>query len=1065
VGSNSPVRFVLGLDVGANSVGWAIVRLDDQDQPCGVMKAGARVFEAGLADLEIDAKGKPRNAERRAARMRRRMLERRGRRLSHLFRALQNADLMPQKPAASVAGDSAAARRECARAEAQARHEILTSLDETIASRHMGGEGGNWVGHQVLPYWLRARALDHRLNPDELGRALYHLAQRRGFLSNRKTAGRDKEEGKVKSGISELARRITDSGARTLGEFMSGLDPHQERIRKRWTARQMYLDEFDRIWEAQRAYHSSLLTDEARAKIHHLIFFQRRLKPQSGLVGACSLEPGRKRAPWGLLDAQRFRLLQRVNDLTILHGTDKPRSLSGEERAKLIERLETSGDITFAKLRTLLGVGKSRFNLEEGGEKRLVGNRTSARLRDVFGDHWTDKSREEQAAVVEDLLSVEKEPTLERRAQRVYGLDPVAARAIGEMELEPGYCAYSRAALRRLLPRLESGLPLQSVIMEEYGAVRKPEPVHELLPPVRSALRELRNPVVARCLTEVRKVVNAVVRTYGRPERIRLELARQVKQSAAQRERTWQKNRDNQKERDAAATQVVKEIGIQNPKRSDLERVLLAQECNWICPYTGRSFSMAQLFGGVIDVEHIIPYQRCLDSSFLNKTLCFAEENRAIKRNHTPYEAYSSNLEKWSGILARVHEFRGTGRDAKLRRFTLDAGEVEELLGQFTARQLVDTAYASRSGAKYLGLLYGGEVDEAGIRRVQTAAGGLIADLRGGWGLNAILGDGSRKSRADHRHHAIDAVTVAVTTPALVKAVADAASRATPGRSWLLADLVLPWPTFMDEVREQVGSAVAAHRPSRRIRGCLHEATLYSGPRNEHGRAVEGGKFIHLRRPLDELSKSMISDIVDPVVRQAVADQLVALGGDPKRVFKDAAHHPLYPRPDKEVRIHKVRVKQKERPLKVAEGMRARHVLTGSNHHVEIVADDSRKGRWEGHVVSLLEAHRRIMSGEPVVKRDHEPGKHFLFALSGGDTVELTSADDTRALHVLRGISRLNQGGREYCQLAFVGVNDARLRAEICQGGAMIRKLAGQLQGLNCRKVEVDPLGRTRASK
>lgn len=1065
MGSVPNGRFVLGLDVGANSIGWAIVRLDETDQPSEIVRVGTRIFEAGLADLEVDAKGKPRNAERRAARMRRRQLERRGRRLALLYRALQKAGFLPATQSPPRSTESTAERRLDARAEARSRHEMLTSLDTAIALRHAGEAGGRWAGHQALPYWLRARALDHRLEPDEVGRALYHLAQRRGFLSNRKAKSKDKDEGKVKSGISELAGRIAASGARTLGEYMSRLDPHQERIRKRWTARQMYLDEFDRIWDAQRAYHPSLMTDAARERVHYLIFFQRKLRPQSELIGACSLEPSRKKAPWGLVDAQRLRLLQRVNDLAVLSGIEKPRGLTVDERSMLLGHLEARGDLSFAQARKLLGLGKSRFNLEEGGEKRLVGNRTAARLRDVFGDRWDAMPASQQAMVVEDLLSMEKEGALERRGMRAYGLSAAEAKRFAALELEDGYCAYSRVALRRLLPRLQVGVPLQTAIKEIYGTVSKPQPVHALLPPVSGVLPELRNPVVARCLTEVRKVVNAVVRAYGRPERIRIELARQVKQSAAQRTRTWQKNRDNQKERDGAAALILKEMGIQNPKRSDIERVLLAQECNWTCPYTGQGFSMKQLFGGFIDIEHIIPYDRCLDSSFLNKTLCYADENRATKRNRTPFEAYASNPERWASILTRVNEFNGTGKAAKLRRFTLEEHEVADLLSQFTARQLVDTAYASRVGARYLGLLYGGEIDAHGTRRVQTAAGGLVADLRSAWNLNAILGDGGHKSRSDHRHHAVDAVTVALTTPALVKAVADTAKHSTPGRSWLLADLAQPWPTFAQEVRTRVAEAVVSHRPSRKVRGPLHEETLYSPARNERGRRIEGGAYAHTRKPLEKLSKGMIADIVDPIVRQTIERKVAESGGDPKRVFADTAQHPFYPRSDKQVQIHRVRVRQKERPLRIGAEHRARHVLTGSNHHVEIVADESRKSRWDGSVVSLLEAHRRRNAGEPVVKRDHGPGKRFLFALAGGDTVELTTSNDKRGLYVVRAISKVSQGGREYCELALVGVNDARTIAEIRQDHAMIRTLIAPMQAMECCKLEVDPLGRTRASK
>ena len=125
------------------------------------------------------------------------------------------------------------------------------------------------------------------------------MAQRRGFLSNRKSDAKDdKEAGDVKAGIAELWQKMEAADARTLGEYFSGLDPEEQRIRKRWTARKMYLDEFEKIWAAQLPHHP-ILTDQWKNRIHDAIFHQRPLKSQKGLIGSCELEPNcrRRRVP------------------------------------------------------------------------------------------------------------------------------------------------------------------------------------------------------------------------------------------------------------------------------------------------------------------------------------------------------------------------------------------------------------------------------------------------------------------------------------------------------------------------------------------------------------------------------------------------------------------------------------------------------------------------------------------------------------------------------------------------------------------------------------------------
>jgi CRISPR-associated endonuclease Csn1 len=249
--------YILGLDLGVQSIGWAIVDLDDRDRPCAIRRAGVRCFDSGVgSETQIQmGKDESDNAKRRDARQHRRQLFRRAQRLKRVLRVLQKTGLMPQgslKPAA--------------------RHEMLLKLDRQLAGQ-IAPDGGR-VAHHVVPYLLRSRALDKPLPPFAFGRALFHLAQRRGFLSNKKARKEKDDEGVVKTGISELLTEMKQAGARTLGEFFAGLDPETRRIRGRWTGRPMYLDEFEKIWSAQSPNHANL-TDDAKASIRHAIFFQR----------------------------------------------------------------------------------------------------------------------------------------------------------------------------------------------------------------------------------------------------------------------------------------------------------------------------------------------------------------------------------------------------------------------------------------------------------------------------------------------------------------------------------------------------------------------------------------------------------------------------------------------------------------------------------------------------------------------------------------------------------------------------------------------------------------------
>ena len=146
----------------------------------------------------------------------------------------------------------------------------------------------------------------------------------------------------------------------------------------------MYQAEFERIWAA-RAPHHKLLTEELKARLFRAIFCQRPLQSPKGPIGKCELEAGQRRAPWALLLVQRYRYWQKIADLEITDPEGEIRKLTPDERDELAEAFETHQEMTFGGIRKLLGLEKPKaaehgyeFNLEAGGEKKLIGNRTAA---------------------------------------------------------------------------------------------------------------------------------------------------------------------------------------------------------------------------------------------------------------------------------------------------------------------------------------------------------------------------------------------------------------------------------------------------------------------------------------------------------------------------------------------------------------------------------------------------------------------------------------------------------------------------------------------------------------
>jgi len=387
-----PKRYVLGLDIGSASLGWACIATDATGVPQALTRAGVRIFEPGvdgsLSDIQT-GKDQSKAVDRRTARLQRRQLRRRTARQRELFDVLQQAGLLPNQ------GDGIGSK---------ARHELLNKLDRDIGLKFTAIDVT--AAGQLPLHLLRRYALDHPLESHELGRVFFRLSQRRGFLSNRKemkkAAKQDEDLGQVKEAIRTLDAEMKSAGARTLGEFFAALDPHQQKVRRRWTARQMFKDEFALLWETQRIHHADLLTPELYDLVAHLLFFQRPIAKQGHLIGKCELESGKQSSPWSTLLAQRFRVLQKVNDLRVVAG-DHEQELTPEQRATLYAWLNQEGTQTFVKVKAHLGMPRTvRFNLERGDEKNMPGNRTECSMHKVFGARWNEFTAGKQDQIVEN---------------------------------------------------------------------------------------------------------------------------------------------------------------------------------------------------------------------------------------------------------------------------------------------------------------------------------------------------------------------------------------------------------------------------------------------------------------------------------------------------------------------------------------------------------------------------------------------------------------------------------------------------------------------------------------
>ncbi|MFQ5544244.1 MAG: type II CRISPR RNA-guided endonuclease Cas9, partial [Nitrospiria bacterium] len=692
------------------------------------------------------------------------------------------------------------------------------------------------------PYQLRKKALDHRLEDHELGRVLLHLVQRRGFLSNRKTlmsemlddpdvqavlaesdvedehnaSERAKDEKKFHGEIKALREKIKEKGCRTLGEYLAGLENHackrnrdhdEEYFR---TDRQMYRDELNLIWQEQAEHHAQL-NDDVQEQIEKIIFYQRPLKLGTDRIGKCSLEPGRKRANMGRLEAQRFRYLQDINNMTYTDPTQgESQKFNADQRRVLIDLFEHDPKPTFKKIIKKLDLPKKSVSNLESDTKSLEGNLTACKIRKVLGD-WDSFETNKQMALVEDLLTIKKKPVLKNRLVSHWGFDGKTAVRLCAIEFQKGHSRHCVKVINCLLDYLEKG-QLYSEARQSAGygyEHQKIKPVDRLGPSP-----DLPNPIVRKALSELKRLVNALIAEYGKPDAIRIEMARDLEMNTKRYQAYLKQQKTNTKANEEAvnAYQVMLENNphlrlSRYPDRADKIRYRLWKDQQERCAYSGKTIPLSTLFSAEVDVDHILPYSQSLDDSYMNKVVCYVGENRN-KGQRTPIDAFGGNTEKWEQITQAIRRWDKKLLSKKNRFYTTGA-ELQER--DFINSQLNDTRYISREAKDY--------VKQLGVD-VSVTKGHITAWLRHQWGLNTLIGDSADKDRSDHRHHAIDAVVIACVDRSFYQRLVRKAKLLEASQIGMrLKDLEIdePWTELRSDLQNKLKDVIIAHTPQRKL--------------------------------------------------------------------------------------------------------------------------------------------------------------------------------------------------------------------------------------------------------
>jgi CRISPR-associated endonuclease Csn1 len=828
------------------------------------------------------------------------------------------------------------------------------------------------------------------------------------------------ESGKVKKGLANTKKLFELKNYRTAAEMVLAEFPNAQRNKhgeySKALSRTLLADEVLLLFEEQRKLGNSYASEELQSSIlgngdrkTGLFWAQKPAlagKDLLKMLGHCTFEKGEYRAPKASFAAERHVWLTRLNNVRITVG-GKTRPLNEAEHGLcLLLPYEGGEKFTYKNLRTAL----VRAGLDESF--RFTGFSYPS-MKQI--EEQKAKSPEEQTMVKlaawHELRLTLKKAELENEWQQmsvraldgdpalldaiawvlsVYKEDDEVVAELRKLQLPGGektvdalldirfdkFHALSLKALRGIVPHMQSGMRYDEAC---NAASYHHSQLHvagkgtnTILPPLYSDrdksgrmifnedLDLPRNPVVLRAINQARKVLNALVKTYGSPTRVHIELARDLSRPFEER-RDIKKEQDEFRDRnDKDKSEFASHFNIVGKlPGGEFEKWRFYHEQQGKCAYSLEPIVLHRLLeNGYVEIDHALPYSRSFDDSKNNKVLVFTKENRN-KGNLTPYEYLDgvNDSQRWREFVAFVETTKAWRQAKRSRLLRKDFGS-DEAKG-FRDRNLNDTRYIAKFFKNYVEK-YLKLADGSDSQRCVVLSGQLTAFLRMRWGLLKVRDESDR-------HHALDAVVIAACSHSMVKRLSDYSKRkeleqvregfvdmetgeiVNPAAfAKLEAHFPAPWEHFRDELQarlkiddpailraemQRLGSypseaiqelkpLFVSRAPQRRNSGAAHKETIYAKPKagqviyvhEKQAKNKDGDKAPKIKRPatIEEKTNLAIERLgvldKDPSGKYKLTIEKLELIVDPRRneLMIKSIHQWISTRDDRDNRVKQI---------------------------------------------------------------------------------------------------------------------------------------------------------------
>lgn len=767
----------------------------------------------------------------------------------------------------------------------------------------------------------------------------------------------------------------------TVGQYLHNQlkENAHSRLKNQVFYRQDYMDEFETIWQTQAVFYPEL-NNQLKKEVRDItIFYQRKLKSQKHLISHCEFEKGHKAIPKSSPLFQKFRIWQNLNNIVVKNEiTKEPFLLSEELKKQIADTLTFKDNMSDSQLIDFCGLKKNSYTVNF---KKIEGNRTNTALFKAFekiliyeGYDELDLSKLDADDIVkifksafEDLklptsllefdtsiqgnefdkqlyyqlwhllYSSEEDEQLKHTLITKFGFKPQHVPFLLNVSLQTDYGSLSAKAIKKILPHLKDGhIYNKACLMAGYNhshSLTKEDNDKRELKNKLDLIKKnsLRNPVVEKILNQMINVINAIMEdpTMGKPDEIRVELARELKNNNEQRNEMTKAINKSTAEHEQIKKLLHTEYGIHRVTRNDIIRYKLWKECDGISIYTGKPIEASKLFSKEYDIEHIIPKSRLFDDSFSNKTICERQLN-IDKSNKTAYSFLKEKLsdEDFNQFEKRVKSLYGKISRTKQNKLLMSDNEIPE---GFIDRQLRETQYIAKKAKEIL----------LEVSRTVTSTIGSVTDkLREDWELVEVMKElnwdkyhklgltveekgknGERlykikdwTKRNDHRHHAMDAITVAFTKPVYIQYLNNLNARTKEDKKgaeiygietkYLKKDkngklrFVAPITNFREEAKKQLESILISYKSKNKVTTNNKNITKIKGgtlekiqltPRGQLHKETVYGKLQHYVTKEEKVNANFTADHIAKVAkkqyREALLKRLKEHDNDPKKAF------------------------------------------------------------------------------------------------------------------------------------------------------------------------------------